>query len=168
MPWLPISSIFWALIIENLYCPKCFTGFPVGSASKESACSAGDLGSNPGMGRFPGQGTWLPTPVFLPGVLHGQRSLVSYSPWGCKESDTTERQPSPQQQIRYKILKIALLLVPFYRCKNCCSEKQIAQGYTVSVPFLCQCVLSSVSHLCPSVLQGRKLHVPGSPDEASW
>ena len=34
---------------------------------------------------------WLPTPVFLPGEFHGQRSLVGYSPWGCKELDTTER-----------------------------------------------------------------------------
>ena len=33
---------------------------------------------------------WQPTPVFLPGEPHGQRSLVGYSPWGCKESDTTE------------------------------------------------------------------------------
>ena len=31
------------------------------------------------------------TPVFLPGEFHGQRSLVGYSPWGSKESDTTER-----------------------------------------------------------------------------
>ena len=31
-----------------------------------------------------------PTPVFLPGKSHGQRSLVGYSPWGHKESDTTE------------------------------------------------------------------------------
>ena len=30
------------------------------------------------------------TPVFLPGEFHGQRSLVSYSPWGCKESNMTE------------------------------------------------------------------------------
>ena len=30
------------------------------------------------------------TPVFLPGQFHGQRSLVGYSPWSCKESDTTE------------------------------------------------------------------------------
>ena len=29
--------------------------------------------------------------VFLPGEFHGQRSLVGYSPWGCKESDTTEQ-----------------------------------------------------------------------------
>ena len=32
-----------------------------------------------------------PTPVFLPGKSHGRRSLVGYCPWGCKESDTTER-----------------------------------------------------------------------------
>ena len=31
-----------------------------------------------------------PTPVFLPGESHGQRSLLGYSPWGCKESDMTE------------------------------------------------------------------------------
>ena len=34
---------------------------------------------------------WHPTPVLLPGKSHGQRSLVGYSPWGRKESDTTER-----------------------------------------------------------------------------
>ena len=33
---------------------------------------------------------WQPTPVFLPGKYQGQRSLAGYSPWGCKESDTTE------------------------------------------------------------------------------
>ena len=33
---------------------------------------------------------WQPTPVLLPGKSHGQRSLVGYSPWGRKESDTTE------------------------------------------------------------------------------
>ena len=31
-----------------------------------------------------------PTPVFLPGESHGQKSLVDYSSWGCKESDRTE------------------------------------------------------------------------------
>ena len=33
---------------------------------------------------------WQPTPVFMPGKFHGQRSLVGYSPWGLKESDMTE------------------------------------------------------------------------------
>ena len=34
---------------------------------------------------------WLPTPLFLPGEFHGQRSLEGYSPWGLKESDLTEQ-----------------------------------------------------------------------------
>ena len=33
---------------------------------------------------------WQPTPIFLPGKFHGQRSLAGYTPWGHKESDTTE------------------------------------------------------------------------------
>jgi len=40
--------------------------------------------------RSPGEGKWQSTPVFLPGKSHGWRSLVGYSPWGHKESDTTE------------------------------------------------------------------------------
>ena len=34
--------------------------------------------------------TWKPTPVFLPGESHGQRSLEGYSPWGRTELDITE------------------------------------------------------------------------------
>ena len=41
-------------------------------------------------GRFPWRKAWQPTPVFLPGESHGQRSLEGYSPWGREESDTTE------------------------------------------------------------------------------
>ena len=63
-------------------------------SGKESACSAGvarDTGSIPGSGRFPWRSAWQPTPVFLSGESHGQRSLAGYSPWGCKESDTAEQ-----------------------------------------------------------------------------
>ena len=38
-----------------------------------------------------GRRKWQPTPVLSPGKSHGRRSLVGYSPWGCEESDTTER-----------------------------------------------------------------------------
>ena len=38
----------------------------------------------------PWRKAWQPTPVFLPREPHGQRSLVGYSPQGCKESDATE------------------------------------------------------------------------------
>ena len=48
---------------------------------KNPPASAGDAGSIPGLGTFPGGGrAWQPTPVFLPGESHGQRSLVGYSP----------------------------------------------------------------------------------------
>ena len=66
-------------------------GFPGGSEVKASASNAGDPGSIPGSGRSPGEGNGNPLPVFLPGESHGRRRLVGYSPWGCKESDTTER-----------------------------------------------------------------------------
>ena len=42
-------------------------------------------------GKIPWRRHWLPTPVFLPGEFHGQRSLAGYSSWGHKESDMTER-----------------------------------------------------------------------------
>jgi len=50
---------------------------------KNLLANAGDIrdtGLIPGSERFPGGGQWQPTPVFLPGEYHGQRSLVGYSP----------------------------------------------------------------------------------------
>ena len=46
---------------------------------------------DPWFGKIPWRRKWQPTPVFLPGESHGQRSLVAYSPWGRKESDMTEQ-----------------------------------------------------------------------------
>ena len=57
---------------------------------KNPPASTGDTGSVLGSGRSPGGRAWQPTPVFLPGESHGQRSLMAYSPWGHRESDTTE------------------------------------------------------------------------------
>ena len=57
---------------------------------KVSACNAGDLGSIPGSGRPPGGGHGTPLQYSCLGNPHGQRSLVGYSPWGRKESVTTE------------------------------------------------------------------------------
>ena len=57
---------------------------------KNLSANAGDMGSIPGLGISPGRGNGNPIPVFLPGKYHGQQSLVSYSPWGHKESDTAE------------------------------------------------------------------------------
>ena len=48
-------------------------------------------GFDPWVGKIPWRRKWQLTPVLLPGKSHGQRSLVGYSPWGRKESDTIER-----------------------------------------------------------------------------
>ena len=55
----------------------------------DSGGDAGDASLIPALGRSPGGGV-ATTPVFLPGESHEQRSLVGYSPWARKESDTTE------------------------------------------------------------------------------
>ena len=49
-----------------------------------------DVDLIPWIGKFPWRRAWQPTPVFLPGESHGQRSLEGYSPWGDKELDMTE------------------------------------------------------------------------------
>ena len=64
---------------------------PVVKNLPENAGDMRDAGSIPGSGRFSWRRAWQPTPVFLPGESHGQRSLAGYSPWGHTESDTTER-----------------------------------------------------------------------------
>ena len=57
---------------------------------KASAYNVRDLGSIPGLERSPWRRERLPTPIFLPGEFHEQRSLAGYSPWGHKELDMTE------------------------------------------------------------------------------
>ena len=73
-------------------------GFSGGSDSKESACSAGDLGLIPGLGRSPGEGNSYPLQYSCLENPHGQRSLAGYSPQGCKGLDTTEQLSTAQQQ----------------------------------------------------------------------
>ena len=59
---------------------------------KNSPANAGDMrcGFDLWVGKIPWRRKWQPTPVFLPGESHGQRSLAGYSPWGGKELNTTE------------------------------------------------------------------------------
>ena len=56
------------------------------------------------LGRSPEGGNGNPlTPVFLPGEVHGQRSSVGYSPWGCKEWDVTEHAHTTQNNMTYHL-----------------------------------------------------------------
>ena len=63
---------------------KTDRGFPSGSVVKNPPANAGYMSSVLGLGKSTGEGNGNPTPVFLPGEFHGQRSLVGYSPWGYK------------------------------------------------------------------------------------
>ena len=64
-----------------------------GASSKEPACQCKRpkrLEFDSWVRKIPWRRKWQPIPVFLPGESYGQRSLAGYSPWGGKESDTTE------------------------------------------------------------------------------
>ena len=66
-------------------------GLPGDSDGKESACNSGHLGSIPGLGRSPGGEHGHPLQYSYLENPHEERSLAGYSPWGRKESGTTER-----------------------------------------------------------------------------
>ena len=79
----------WILTVLYFF----FTILPGWLSGKESACQCRRhrrLEFSPWVGKTPWRRKWQPTPVFLPGEFHGQRSLVGYSPWSRKESDTIE------------------------------------------------------------------------------
>ena len=90
--WLGAVHVIWRkynlYIILNLN-PKLW-GFPSGSDGKESACDAGDLGLVPGLRRSSREWYSNPLQYLCLENPQGQRSLVVYSPWVCKESDMTE------------------------------------------------------------------------------
>ena len=99
-----------------------------GSAGKESACNAGDLSLIPELGRFPGEGKGYPLHYF------GLEKSMDYSPWNCKESDTTER------------LSLSMIAVTFKM------YSLIDQGRSSSVfagaPFIpCACFADYVLHI---------------------
>ena len=105
--------MFIELVIRVRHNANCFQAFnpdfPGGSVGKVSAYDVGDPGSNPGLGKISWRRKWQPTPVFLPGKSHGRKSLIGYSSWGRKESDTTEQlhfhfQPSHNPRRWYYLL----------------------------------------------------------------
>ena len=68
----------------NIYWVPTHAGLPWWFSGEESTCQCRRQGLDPWVGRISWRRKWLPTPVFLPGKSHGQRSLPGYSPWGHK------------------------------------------------------------------------------------
>ena len=81
----------WAACVGCLWCVWVRGGFPCGSDGKASAYNAGDPGLIPGSGRSSGEGFGNPLQYSCLEKSHGRRSVVGYSPWGCKQLDTTEQ-----------------------------------------------------------------------------
>ena len=79
--WLVCFRFFFFFFFFGI--DWCIGGFPGGTSSKEPACQCTrhkQHGFHPWVGKIPWRRKWQPTPVFLPGESHGQRSLVGFSP----------------------------------------------------------------------------------------
>ena len=106
---------------EPLLYVLCMFGFPCGASDKEPACQCRRCKRctfDPWVEKIPWRRKWQPTPVFLPGKSHGQRSLVGSSPQGFTERDTTEATSSTvfaEQPITYAWLlrghRLGILLI---------------------------------------------------------
>ena len=107
IPWrieqLP-TPVFWPGEFHWLYSPwghkeldtTEFYTFTV--LVRNAACQCrryGRHGFDPWVRKIPQNMKWHPIPVFLPGNFHGQMGLAGHSPWGYKESDTSERTCMP-------------------------------------------------------------------------
>ena len=79
--------IYWASLVAQMV--------------KNPLAICGKPGFDPWVWKIPWRRAWQPTLVFLLRESHGQRSLSGYSPWGRKESDTSERLSPAQWFIRY-------------------------------------------------------------------
>ena len=109
---------------QQIYPPIPILNFPASWDGKSICLQCGRPRFNPWVGKILWRRKWQPTPVLLPGKSHGWRSVVGYSPWGRKESDTTERrrfhfhtQPYflpilTQEELSYFMSKVASL--PWY------------------------------------------------------
>ena len=144
-----------------------FLGFPCGSAGKKSACNAGDLVLIPGLGRFSWRRERLPTPVFWPGEFQGL-----HSPWGCKESDTTEwlslflvqRTDFQKKLVKYP-LGICWLI--YSLIQSCYSGSLLQHVSCTSCPIACNFVVPQpgIEPVSPA-LEGRFL-TSGPPEKSS-
>ena len=139
-PICAISSFQQALFGESDQMPrspKTLTQLPPKDIEGFSWCLSGKIvcqyrrcGFDPWVGKIPWRRKWQPTPVFLPGKSHGERSLAGYSPWGCRRvrynlgtKEIFERYPDSDQQVA--IISIG------YLCYN--KKAPISQGETLVI-----------------------------------
>ena len=128
-------------------------GFSGGSVVKESTCQCRRHGFNPCIRKTPWRRKWQPTPVFLPGKSHRQRSLVGCSPWGCKESDTTKRLSTHTCKLPMAALEIFLQERISFSSENLQDQLQHSrQGHLLRQPQTTTSMaeVPEPSHFCPT------------------
>ena len=87
--WAEFEGVLLSTSSTSLFaCISLLREFPRWLGGKESACQCGRCRFDPWVEKNPWRRKWQPTPIFLPGAFHAQRSLAG--PWGCKEMDMTK------------------------------------------------------------------------------
>ena len=119
------------------------------------------LGFNVWVRKISWNGKWQPTPVFLPGKFHGQRSLVGYSPWGAKVHGVTKSRTrrSTHTQCVYGMAFRAQLkgcikvdICPCYICEICSMGVGLThETGAASKVVVCMKSESEVTQLCPTL-----------------
>ena len=111
---------------------------------------------DPWVGKIPWRREWLPTPVFSTGEFCGQRSLVGYSPWSHKESDTTKQHSILTSSFRpSRDLKGFILTAAAKSLQSC--------------PTLCDPIDGSPpGSLVPGILQARTLEWVAISFSSAW
>ena len=95
-------------------------GFLGGSHCEDATGQSRRPCFDPWVWKIPWRREWLPTLVFLPGESNGQRSLVDYNPWGCKELDTTEWLSTHTEMLTRLYTCIKLLILAVILWDRCC------------------------------------------------
>ena len=91
--WATIFGVAksWTWLSNYHFHFQSILGLPWWLGSKEFTCQCRTQGFNPWIGKIPWRRKWQPTPVFLSGKSHGQRSLAGYSLWGPRIRKTTTK-----------------------------------------------------------------------------
>ena len=84
----------------HLFVPHLVWGLSRWHSHIESACQCRRCGFDPWVGKITWRRKWQPTPIFLPGKFHGQRSLAGYSPWGLQRVRYNLATKQQQEQVR--------------------------------------------------------------------
>ena len=99
-------------------------------SGKESTYQCRRLGFNPRVRKIPWRRKWQLTLIFLPGKSHGQRTLAGYSPWGHKESDTTELLNHHQKEITH-LLNCFKEISMLFKQKSAAAAKSLQSCLTL-------------------------------------